>query len=253
MVKEPGAANRSVVVAGLVLAIACAGFAAAFYFFDGAALVEGLLAGDAPQSQAPAAAVEAESADAELSLPDGMSEEFALRVWQEQVDSQRTITQLVEGDVKALTIEKASVDGDSATLRVAVEMQDGSSLPGEIGMSRFGETWYVAYVSARRDGGKPDGATDLPSADEVDVALLNTIMEQTQKNAEVTSRLANGEISKAEVESVKPGPNTATIRLKMVASDGETGADLIAITQEVGGEQLWFLARFETTASDGGK
>lgn len=249
----PGTTNRTVVVTATALIVACVLFAAAFYYFDGASLVAGLF-NDTAQTPAPASgssapATEQPSAEG-LVLPDGMDEDFALRVWQEQIDSQKMITKLVEGEIESLVIDDGSVDGDVATLKVHVTMRDGSNLPGELGMRRYGSIWYIGYISGQHDGetaGVP--TTELPAVDEVDTELLNTIMEQPPQSAEITEDLAMGRISSVDVESIADGPNTTTITLRMVGAKGEDHADLIAISEKVDGEDVWFLARFDRATS----
>ncbi len=154
--------KRSVGVPVLIALLAIAAFAAAFYLLDGMSLVEDILGGDVvaqePASSTPASGttqaaeqVAEETAPSGLVLPDGMTEEFALRIWQEQIDSQANIMRLVSDEVARIVITNVTQDGDEAVLDITAEFRDDTSAPGKLGMRKFGENWYFAYVSGMRD------------------------------------------------------------------------------------------------------
>jgi len=253
MATQQNAPSRSVIVAALLLLIAVAAFGAAFYFFDGMTYVDSLLSGELIASlieNEPPIAPPPSPAPEKLLLPDGMSESFALRLWQEQVESQSMIGRLVAGEVRELRIESTDVEGDTAILNSTVVFSDGTDAAGVIGMRRFGDQWYVAFASADRggeSGGVPD--SELPDVDEVDVALLNTILAEQSKSASITAEYAEGKVESVAVEGVRPGPGTVTIGLEMDEDHEYSSADLIALERVVDGKTIWFLARFNKTGS----
>ncbi len=87
-----------------------------------------------------------------LVLPDGMPEEFALRLWQEQVDSQENVRKLLSGEVTELDDHGRRDElATSRSLAVEAEFADGTSAPGTVGMRRYGDVWYFAYVTGMRE------------------------------------------------------------------------------------------------------
>jgi hypothetical protein len=236
----------------LVIALA----AGALYAFDGLGTVQELIAdipylgGSAPGGES-ATPPGAASTDAALVLPSGMSEEFALRLWQEQVDSQTNITRLVSGEVTAINVRDAAVDGDAATIGIGVTFADGSTAPGVLGLSRFDETWYVQSVTGLRSEDAPAMVPSaLPGVDDVDVPVVNTLIAEQSNNSAVTSKLVSGGIETIFIDSVEQGQGTATLGVTFGGPGGQSGGQLVAIRTTSGGEQLWFLARFSETGSD---
>lgn len=237
-------------VAAIALVLAAGALGAAYLALDGARVVSDLWSGfaDASPSATPVAQAPVEPDAQGLVLPQGMSEEFALRLWQEQVDSQRVITQLVDGDVLSLRISGVERTGDEARLLSTMTLKDGATVPGVIGMRAISGVWYVAYASAQTDSAAAvEPTSDLPTVDDVDVDLLNTIVAEQTDSAAVTQEYVDGNIKSVSVKTVTMGPNTATISLEM-DEDHETGyGDIVAVKQNVDGEDMWFLARFDKT------
>ena len=248
MVEQQSTSRSTVLIASLAVAFAAAAFGVAFYLFDGVALVSDLIARDSDPP--PAATQPSTTSSDKLVLPAGMSEEFALRLWQEQIDSQDLIEKLVGGDVSRLDISRVTSDTDVATLTVDVRLTDKTSVPGVIGMRKFGDEWYVAFVSQRRDGRIARPTSELPSVDDVDIALLNTILEQQQQSQDVISEYLSGIVTSLTLENPTPGPNTVTLDVEMQETHGEGYARIVAIKSEAKGRPLWFLARFTKTGHD---
>ena len=248
MAEQQSASRRTVLLASFAVALATAAFGVAVYLFDGVALVGDLIAGegDAP----PAATQPPATSSEELVLPTGMPEEFALRLWQEQIDSQDLIEKMVSGDVTQLDISQVTSDTDVATLTINVRLTDKTSVPGIIGLRKFGGEWYVAFASQRRDGRIARPTSELPAVDDVDVALLNTILEQQQQSQDVISEYLSGGVTRVVLENPTPGPNTVTLDAEMQEDHGEGYARIVAIKSEVNGQPLWFLARFAKTGHD---
>jgi hypothetical protein len=265
MAEQQGNPRRAVALAIVLLVIAVAAFAAAFYMLDGYALVQEYLGGEIVQADdgpVPAQATESQTSPDELNLPEGMPDEFALRLWQEQVDSRENIDKLFAGEIDRFEVTDTLQDGEEATLLVEAFFTDGTTAPGTIGMRRFGDIWYFAFVSGMRQsatGGSADSvsksegeppAAPLPSPADVDVALLNTMIAEQAKSSAVTARYAAGAIDEIVVVGTEPGPNTATVSVDM-GSDGETGpGDVIALLGESNGKDVWFIARFTDTSSE---
>jgi len=237
-----------VIMAGALLVVAAALFGAVLFLYGGLSVVEDLIA-DLTQSSGLASQPEPAAAAAALRLPKGMSQEFALRVWQEQVDSQRALKPLAEGDIESLTINDVEIDGDVAAVHATLLFKDGSKAPGTIGMRRFENTWYVSYVVATASAGEESEAS-LPELADVDIELLNTVIAEQAKSRAVARDIVEGRITVLRTGAVRVGPNTVTIPLTMKEDTAERTADLVAIKSEAGGEEFWFIARFNETTSD---
>lgn len=267
MVQQPGTSRRSVAFAAVFLVFAFAAFSAAFYLFDGAGYLApvfdqaiGLMAFKNPSQPSSPAKVSTEPD--KLQLPAGMTEEFALRLWQEQIDSQPMIERLINGEVASLKIEKVEKRGDEARLRCLVKMSDGTTTPGVIGFRRLGDNWYVAYASRERQratgggadgGGAGDGAPPsgpLPDLDDVDVELLSTMVREQIKSQSVIDEYLAGIVKEVFIEEVVPGPQTVTMTIEMDETHGDGYARLIAIKSDEADAREWFLARFIKTGDE---
>lgn len=249
MSTQPGTSRLPVAFAAFFLVAAVAAFGASFYLLDGVSLVTeavgSLLSSGAAAGGSRPATVTAEPA--KLELPDGMPEEFALRLWQEQLDSQEMIGRLVSGEITSLKVDRVATKGDEAKLFVTVTLRDLPKASGVIGLKRYGGDWYIAGVTSTREGAAPSRPSDLPSIDEVDIALLNTMIAENRKSQKVIGEYLAGIVREVHVEDITVGPKTATLEIEMDETHGEGYANLVAIQIEVNGELAWFLARFDKT------
>lgn len=256
--------TRQVLVAVMLVAVAAAAFGASFYYFDGAALVDqyaGDLAaiftsgsgsddtdGGLPGEAAETPSSETSSTAGDLALPPGMPEEFALRVWQEQIDSQENIERLAGGQVDSVEITDVRERADRAILDVNVGFRDGSSADGALEMVRFDDVWYFARVTGLRAGSTATD-TPLPSVDEIDPGVMNTLLEQHAESSATLEEYATGVIRRVEIDEVVKGPGTVRLTLRMEQTHPHTGyGDLVLISTELEGRTTWFLARFTKTA-----
>ena len=259
---DPTRAKTGVRIAALVTVIAIIAFGAAFYILDGVAIVcdvlgieNGAIAGDGPDASDSSTGTPEPDAQV-LNLPEGMPEEFALRIWQEQIESQTNISRLANGEVEGFVIGKVTREGDTATLDIRVSFADETSAAGKMGMRRFGGQWYVAYVSGMRRGetggmaddvGEGSGSapeTPLPDLEEVDIGVLNTILDQQFRSAGPLEEYATGAINSVTVVNVTEGPGTFTLQLEM-DEDHEIGnGEIVILEKEIDGKPHFFIARF---------
>lgn len=244
MNQQPSTSHRSVAFAAFFLVLTLGLFAGAFYFLDGASYVADLIgtSGDTTATTPPTA-----SEPQGLQLPDGMSQEFALRIWQEQVDSQEMIGRLVSGEIASLRIDRVEKSDDSATLHCTVRHKDGADVEGIIVVRRFGENWYVSYATAGRDGATPPPTTPLPQASAVDTQLLSAIIAENIKSQDVLGEYLDGIVKEVFVDAINPGPSTTTLEIEMDETHGQGFANLVAIERDYKGQSMWFLASFTKT------
>jgi hypothetical protein len=249
--------NKAVLTSSILLVLAAAAFGAAVYYFDGVTLLTDFattqwarLADGAPAEppSVPATSTPDAVPSDRLALPAGMPESFALRLWQEQVDSQRMIGYLAKGELSSLTINSVETTGSMSVLKVNAQLQDGTRVPGEITMRRFGDAWFVA--SATADENRDSGSKPLPAVEDVDLALLNTIIAEQLKSKEITQEYADGRVRGIELGKPEPGANTVRIPVTMDEDHEEGYADLVLLSYNDGDDELWFIARFAKTGSE---
>lgn len=249
MTSRPGTNRGPIIIAGALLGVAATLFGAVFYLYDGVSVATELLS-RITSSPVSVGKTEPASAAEVLRLPAGMSQEFALNVWQGQADSQRAIAPLAEGKVDRLEIEEVDIAGELAAVNGTLVFKDGVRAPGVIGLHRFDEVWYVAYVSTNRATTEAEQMqTPAPDLADVDVDLLNTIIAEQAKGKAISQDIVDGKIDVLSAGTVRKGPNTATIPLTMRVGDVRRPAELIAISSEYAGNAVWFLARFNETGA----
>lgn len=262
MSKQQDNPRPSVAVPVLIALIALAAFGYAFYAFDGVAIVSDLLglSAEGSATERTPGAVTAEPS--ELQLPPGMAEEFALRLWQEQIDSQANIKRLVEGDITRIVIDDVAQGSDVATLSITAEFEDGTSAPGHMGMRKFGDVWYFEYVTGMRQGETGGLADDtsagtgepptgaLPELADVDIPLLNTILQQQASSAAVLEEYATGVVADVRIDEVVPGTGNTTLKLVMNEDHEQGYGEIVVVSKEIDGEPTWFIARFTKVAAE---
>ena len=259
--QQQGKKKSPVILAVGFLALALIAFGAAFYYFDGMSVVDSFLGTDVVADNS-VGATTGGSQDATstagdgLRLPGGMSEDDALRMWQEQIDSQANIEKLPSGDIDKIVITGVEQDGDASTLSIRAHFADDTSAEGVIGMEKYGAYWFFEYVTGLR-GGPTGGSADsvaiwdgaaptssLPSLEDVDIDVLNTIIAQQVSSADVLTAYADGDIEEIVIGEITEGPGTETLAAVMVAQEDEITGDVVVISREVEGKTYWFIAKF---------
>jgi hypothetical protein len=158
--------------------------------------------------------------------------------------------------VERLTIAEVTTAGDEAILSITADFSDGTSAPGTVGMRKYGDVWYFAYVTGMRrgatdgsadtvaedDGGPPE--SPLPSVEDVDIELLNTMLAEQAASASITERYANGSIDSVAVLGAQDGANTRSIEVQMAGSDATVSGQVIGIVSSEETGEMWFVARF---------
>ncbi|TLM80134.1 MAG: hypothetical protein FDZ70_01985 [Actinobacteria bacterium] len=268
--------SSPVVLAFFLVVLSGASLAMAFYFLDGASLVSDALESDLADRVV--ALVEGWFGDGDtggggtggsttptstpgaLDLPEGVSREFALRTWAEQVQSQVNIGKLLNGEVRELRFGSNSGDNYAEKMTMTVKFADGTSAPGELYLRKAGENWYVEGLRGMRKavmGGSADSVgraesdppLRLPDISQVDIGVLNTIFDQQAANQPVFEDYVAGNVTCVSIDGVVRGPRTATIAATMYEKDETVKAEIVAVSTTVSGEEQWFLARFRKVAT----
>ncbi len=251
MVQQQSTSRQRVVLSGLAVLVASAAFAGAVYFYDGVDLVRGLIAqpmsGQLGSSEG-VSRPETESAPPRLGKD--IPEEFALRLWQEQLDSQQMIGSLVDGEFESMRVTNVESSSAEATLGVQVKLRGGTTAKGVLGLRRFKDAWFIAFTTLERNGRTPRPSGPLPDPEDVDMALLNTMFEQQYGGAGVVEEYLAGIVEELTFGEPQRGPNTVTIDAEMRETHGTGYAQVVAVQHEIDGEPYWFLVRFKKTGHD---
>lgn len=270
MSKQNRNPKRSVALAAVFAIIAVLAFAALFWIYDGMAVVEEYLgigatstAGgtDKPpitpgRSSDPTESVEPTSSTGEspddsgsaggattLSLPEGMTEDFALRMWQEQLDSQRSIGRMADGDIERISIDDVNYTEDESKLKITAYLDGGGSAQGYITMRRMGEHWYFTNLSGVA-GERPYTESDVPDVSDVDVDLVNVMLEQQAASGMVLEEYATGAVEEVIIDDITTGPGTKTLAIRMNETHEEGIADIVLVSKDIDGKTVWFITRF---------
>lgn len=282
MSKQNRNPKRSVVFATVFAVLAVLAFAAVFWIYDGVSVVEDLLGMSFTQAEKPATTPGdtsggqggsgdvTSSADATgstdtqdgdtgepsdddasgqtsgstgLKLPKGMSEEFALRLWQEQIDSQKSIERLLANEIEKLVVTDVAHTDEDSRLSVTAYLSGGGTAQGYITMRKVGENWFFTNLSGI-SGEKPDTESDLPALEDVDPEIVNVMIEEQIKSADVLEEYATGAVEEVRVTDIVDGPGTKTLSIVMNETH-ETGmGDVVLVSKEIDGETVWFIVRF---------
>jgi hypothetical protein len=245
MGEQQGTSRLSVLLTGLAFILSCTVFGAAFHYLDGMALVTDLLARTtslipATESQS---SVPIRPSD-EVGLPQGVPEEFALALMQEQIDSQEMIGRLVEGGIASFSVERVERADDEATLTVRVNLVEGESVDGAIGLKRFEDRWYVSYASRDRGGAFSRPTQGDLTMDDLDRGLVSAIFTEQATYEGVLNEYVEGIVDYVTLGRPIKGPNTVTLDAVMYEKHGTAQASIVAIRHELDGRPYWFLARF---------
>lgn len=244
MAKQQSTSLNAVLLTGLLFVLSLVAFMAAFYFFDGPSVVSDLIGGNNPFATGERPASSSDVTSSALSLPDGMDDRYALQLWQEQVDSQYMIGRLVNGDIKSLSITDVETSSAEATISISARVADGTTVSGILGFRRFGDAWYIAYVSRRNDYRVMAESDELPDVSSIDVPLMNTILEQQGASQAVFKEYLAGGVYSIDLTGIRKGASTVSIDATMNENHGKGLARIVAIRRVHDGKTLWFLARF---------
>jgi hypothetical protein len=265
--------SRKTLVAGLLVVFFLAAFAAAFYYLGGAQVVSDVMAlagfgaAPAPVAPAPAPAAPASkpaSASAEatspLQLPEGVDEEFARRMYLEQLESQANIVKLVGDRVSSIAFGRIARNADGTDVVTKVSFRDGTSAQGVLGLAeKQGSLFFVSITGKRvtatggdADTVAADGDSGLAGDPEaalasrtVDQDVLGTIVEQQLKSQEIFKGIVDGTFTEVTVDGVKKDFGTA--RLDVTFSGprgGSVKGRVLCIQKRIDGQDTWFITSF---------
>ncbi len=163
-------------------------------------------------------------------------------MYREQLQSQGQIVKLVENDISAVTIGRASGTSTRTTIPLTVSYRSGGSLSGSMVLTNIGGKWYFSSISAGGDSTPAKPRT-------VDSGVVSVISSQQAEEGNQTlikDGLINGGFVTARVDGVAAGSGTATLNITLLGgSMDRKAARLVMISKEDSGRKYWFITRFE--------
>jgi uncharacterized protein YceK len=76
--------------------------------------------------------------------------QLAKTMLEEQASSQENVNRLFNGEVSDVSIGEVKVEGDTATVKIAVHFKDGTVINGTIAMGRVENIWYFKSITSEK-------------------------------------------------------------------------------------------------------
>lgn len=256
---RPRARRVGAFVAFAVFLLASAGLAYAVVSYGGVSAVGNLLRGivvagsggdsNPPSSAAPSAPPTASVAATQTgSVPtptvsasttkSGLPREAQSAMYNQQLDSQESISQLLSGELSSLTFGTPAVEASSATIPVVGVHISGKRPHATATFLRSGSKWYFSGFSDTEQVGKQPFDSGV-------VAII-TDEQARAKSQSALEALINGQIKSLHILSVSKGAGTATVYCRVTGTGPYSGdpCRFVAIRKASGGDTFWFLTRF---------
>ncbi len=238
---EEAPQKRSLMLPVLLVILAAAVFAGAFFLLGGMDLIDDFFgAGDPvvevpPKPQPEPSDVATTTAPVAEDPPSIPAEAQQWMYW-EQVDSQEQIGRLVSGDIERLTLSNPRVGSDDATLRV----QTSEGVTGEVVLRNHDGAWFFERISAGTARSRG------PEGREGDTSVVETIVKEQAESQDVIGAFVDGGYTTIDVVEVQNGPGTATITVRLGGGTKPAReGSIVAISKDIRGTTHWFLARFK--------
>lgn len=177
----------------------------------------------------------------DLQLPKDVTLEAAEQMYAEQIASQSSIKELVEGRIEAFEITKRLVGVDEAELELRVIARDGVVRQGVMRVVKADGKWYFASITP---AGMENVSVALPA--DYDVGVLNTILAEQTEHADAVSKIVDGTYRKVTVGEPLPGYRSTVLPVIFTGGNvkAQTG-EVTAIERIDGAKSQWFIASFE--------
>ncbi len=184
------------------------------------------------------------SGAAELSLPTGVDEELAYRMYTEQQDSSRNINRLVAGELRQFQVTRRTVTSSTAELAVNLTDKRNMKLNGTMVLVRGGDVWYFETITNRQN----EVNDVLPSDPDTtpDVGVLNTMLAEQTSNSDITAKLVDGSYSKVQLGTPKRGYRSVTVPISLQGKSGTktVRGEITLVQRSEGGRTYWYVVSF---------
>ncbi len=166
-------------------------------------------------------------------------------MFNQQVDSQVAISELIQGHIDVIEFGDPIVTIDTASVPFHGSFR-GTPLPftGDLKLRKFQNLWYFDSLSDNRRAGSHE-----PSRIPVDAAVVKVLTEQQASPSNqdmITNGVLRAGFKKATVVSILRGAGTVTLRVRL--SGGTWTEELgrfIVLSKKEGSRTYWFLARLD--------
>jgi len=247
--------KTSPAVAALVLVVALGLFAAAFVYAGGMDYVTGLLGGTPTNTteqpttpstpSTPTTTTTEPTQSVEPTAPAG-PEGYALdpaakaRMFNEQVASRETLTELADGKFASITMGTPAVSGADARVPVTATYKAGGSFSGTLLLKKYENAWYFAAIAR---GG--NSLSVKPASVGVDTGVVDTIVADQRANQELISEIVSGQYSGLTLGAPEGGAGTKSIPVTMATGSGSESGRIVLVSAKAGGKTYWFVTSFK--------
>lgn len=175
-----------------------------------------------------------------LSLPKGVKEADAKRMYAEQLDSQSSIKGLVGGDVVTFNITGRTVTSTTADLQLRVVGKNGAVRRGNMTLFKADGKWYFSTISRTGTTSSANSSTDG-----YDVGVLNTILSEQAAHSDTTAKLVDGTYQQVRVGKPKAGHNSVVLPVIFTGKARKAvSGEITAVKRTSGGAESWFVVSF---------
>jgi len=257
-------AAGKVLVALAVLAVMVVAVAGVFYLAGGADLIASAASSSSPVLTAVASTVP--------TLPAGVDENLAKRMYAEQVESHSNLALLAQGQFSWFTIDKVQIkqvkgstdSTEAALVSITSRLKDGTGAPGVLLFTRHAGNWYLFTMTGLRPASTAglaevtnavtslqasrtpaailvDSGTGVTTFDE---GVMGTIASGQAANQDVVARIMNRSVRKLTLGKPEVGVNTVSVPVTFSGTSAETTGSLVLIQKTIDGTDLDFLTSF---------
>jgi ABC-type amino acid transport substrate-binding protein len=268
-------------LAALVLVVAIAAFAAAFWYVGGLDYVSGVvgvdlaamlglgssgapggLPGSVPATSTPSTSA---TGTASAGKPTDVPDALAKRMYIEQIESAPQIERLASGKTTAFTIDKVETKSPTETwIAITVDFTtEPKVMKGVMALSKAGANWYFLWIQDLTGAAKTaEGLLTTPKLTEpteptaeeydeagittVDQAIIDAVLTSQAANQALVAGLVDGTYTSIALTAPVTGPGTLTIPVTATGPKAAaTQGSVTLITKRIDGKDRTFVASFK--------
>jgi hypothetical protein len=256
------AAGKSV-GAALILVLAIAAFAAAFWYVGGVGYVAGIVGGGPVTPGTGGTASTPVPGASTAKRPTDVPDALARRMYIEQIESAPQIERLASGKTTGFTIDKVEDKGaDQKWVAITASFTtQPKTMKGVMAFQKAGANWYFLWIQDLT--GAADTAEGLlttpklteptePTAEEyeeagittVDQAIVDAVLTSQAADQALVAGILDGTYTSIALEPAVEGPGTITIPITATGKS-ETKGSVTLLTKDIDGKARTFVASFK--------
>jgi hypothetical protein len=245
-------------MATLLLLLVAAGVAvAAFFYVGGMDYVSTLWPASGPAKPAGTPAV---SATPTATAVSGTQDEFARRMYVEQLESRAVLQRMADGEIDSLAIKRVLMGETTATVEILAAFKDGTRADGAISLLKSGDAWYLFSLTGLRKGETPGMSTAVESAEAIeashgveaaaaelgvktfDQGVIDTLLAEQSKHQTQVNTILDGTYNAINLTTANQGVGTVTIPVTMTGPNSKTATgEIVLIRKDIDGQTRTFL------------